>query len=86
LVIISVLVLEEVPGVIIQSQCSPARGLPRRFCCSLGVVSFYCHEDAISSVFPEIQDDFRVTAERMAQGKDKYKMKAEMPCFSPAFS
>jgi hypothetical protein len=55
----------------------PEEGLP------VGVVSVLCHED---DIIPGIQGDCKVTAERMAQSKDRYKMETEMSCFSPAFS
>jgi hypothetical protein len=31
-----------------------------------GVVSFTCHEDVISSIFPVIQNDRKMTTDRMA--------------------
>jgi hypothetical protein len=51
-----------------------------------GVVSVPCHEDVISSVFPGIQGDCKVTAKRMAYSKDRYKMKERGHVFPPAFS
>jgi hypothetical protein len=52
----------------------------------LGVVLVPCLEDVISYVFPGIQGDCKVAANRRAYGKDECKMKVEMPCFSPIFN
>jgi hypothetical protein len=47
----------------------------------LGVVSVPCHGDVISSVFPGIQGDCKVTAKKMAQRTDRYKMKERWHAF-----
>jgi hypothetical protein len=59
LVIISVLVLEAVPEFL-----SGEWSILRRLYC-LGGVLVPCHEDIITFVFPRIQVDCKMTAERM---------------------
>jgi hypothetical protein len=47
----------------------------------LRVVSAPSHEDVISFVFSGIQDDCKVTVERMAYSKDRYKIKDRCHAF-----
>jgi hypothetical protein len=46
------------------------------------MASVYCHKDVINFVLLGIQDDYKVTAKRMAYSKDRYKMETKMPSFS----
>jgi hypothetical protein len=41
---------------------------------------------SITPVFPGFPGDCKVTVQRTAQSKDRYKIEAGNPSFSPAFS